>query len=225
MWMISAGLPSSFLGEFTSTRWKHLVEHDRGSRSSCAWIRSVGHQPAARVGVFPHISSGKVVIKEFLATLLCQFFAGVSKILCERTDSAGAMLEQRDAISPPISPSALFRQSLFPKPFTNENHTGTVMSLKISTLCFYLQLLCLRTTTRSDWGEKYLSIGLFTFALCMCIWSFHFLTFFRLQTMDRSIVNPFAPKEARRTKIIAKSKLSEKIPIICLFQILIIWPS
>ena len=78
------------------------------------------------------------------------------------------MLEQRDAIPPPISPSALFRQSLFPKPFTNENHTGTVMSLKISTLCFYLQLLCLRTTTRSDWGEKYLSID----------WSFHFLTLY-----------------------------------------------
>ena len=71
------------------------------------------------------------------------------------------MLEQRDAISPPISPSALFRQALFLKPFTNENHTGTVMSLKISTLCFYLQLLYQRTTTCSGWGEKYSWIRLF----------------------------------------------------------------
>ena len=38
--------------------------------------------------------------------------------------------------------------------------------------------------------------------------------------MDRSIVNPFAPKEARQTKFIAKSKLSQKIPKIGLFQIL-----
>ena len=80
MWMISARLPSSFLGQFTNTRWKHLVEHDPGSRSSWAWIRSVGHQVQQAREVCFHTSH----LKKFSSDNFCaSFFAGVSKILCE----------------------------------------------------------------------------------------------------------------------------------------------
>ena len=79
MWMISARLPSSFLGQFTNTRWKHLVEHDPGSRSSWAWIRSVGHQVQQAREVCFHTSH----LKKFSSDNFCaSFFAGVSKILC-----------------------------------------------------------------------------------------------------------------------------------------------
>ena len=122
MWMISARLPSSFLGQFTNTRWKHLVEHDPGSRSSWAWIRSVGHQVQQAREVCFHTSH----LKKFSSDNFCaSFFAGVSKILCV------IQLElclSREMPSHLLFLLLLYSGNLF---FSNEDLTGTVMSLKL----------------------------------------------------------------------------------------------
>lgn len=196
--MIWARQPSSFLGGFTNTRRKHLVEHDPGSRSGCAWIRSVGHQQPWEV-CFQ--TSRRFIWKKKLLSIFLAF--------CNSIAPAAHFLQvfQRSCVRGRFSWSYAWAERCHP--------TSYFSFCSIQAISFYQTLHKWELSWNSNApplikASRYppcasicsscINAPLHAAAEVKSIFGFVFFTFCRLQTMDRSIVNPFAPKEARRRK-------------------------